>query len=501
MKRYSSLALSVLLVSLLPSACRGSDKQSPPAPAQGKEGQASPQATSIPASPANPLAHPLGGVGGSGQERPSLAPLVERVRPAVVGVTIHRRVPAGSGQGDLDDLFRHFFGEPGGPPAPSRRPQIETGLGSGFVIDAGRGLVLTNNHVVEGADEVLVRLVDERELTAKVVGTDPATDVAVIRLKETRGLVAAPLGDSDSLRVGDFVMAIGNPFGLELTVTSGIISAKARVIGAGPYDDFLQTDAAINPGNSGGPLFDLDGNVVGINTAIVASGQGIGFAVPISLVKSLLPQLEKTGKVVRGYLAVTVQDLTPDLAKAMGVSEPSGALVSSVERGGPAAAAGLRAGDVVVALNGDPVKNAAALSRGVAALSPGQKVALKYVRKGTPAETNATLGERPAKPGLGRPGGNGSQEESLGLTLRPVPPEARQQLSIEGGALVAEVQPESRAGRAGLRRGDVIVEANGQEIRTPQDFVTAVRSARDQQVLVRILREGGGLFAVIPGGK
>ncbi|MGC4118093.1 MAG: Do family serine endopeptidase [Myxococcales bacterium] len=495
MARCSWLALTVALT-LFPAACRGSEKQasSPPPPPQAPpHAQAPGGAASTPVAPARPI----GGVGGSGLERPSLAPLVERVRPSVVGVTTHRRVRGGA-QGDLDDLFRHFFGEQG--PSMPRRPQVETGLGSGFVIDANRGLVLTNNHVVEGADEVLVRLVDERELTAKVVGTDPATDIAVVRLKETRGLVAAPLGDSDTLRVGDFVMAIGNPFGLELTVTSGIISAKARVIGAGPYDDFLQTDAAINPGNSGGPLFDLDGNVVGINTAIVASGQGIGFAVPISLVKSLLPQLEQNGKVVRGYLAVTVQDLTPDLAKAMGLGEPGGALVASVEPGGPAAAAGLKAGDVVVALNGEAVKDAASLSRRVAAMPPGNKITLKVQRKKTTLEATATLGERPAKAGQGRGNqGGGSQEESLGLSLRPVPQELRQQLEIGGGALVTEVQPESRAGRAGLRRGDVIVEANSQEVRSPQDFVTAVRAARDEAVVVRILREGGGLFAVIPG--
>jgi len=497
MKRVLSLALAAVLATLVPSSCRGSDQQQqpPPPPQQAQQPQTTPQVE-----PPAARAAPLGGVGGTGSPRPSLAPLVERVRPTVVGVTIHRRVPGGSEAGDLEDFFRRFFGEPGGGMPGPRRPQIETGLGSGFVIDARRGLVLTNNHVVEGADEVLVRLEDERETTAKVVGTDPATDVALIRLKDTKDLVEAPLGDSDTLRVGDYVMAIGNPFGLELTVTNGIISAKARVIGAGPYDDFLQTDAAINPGNSGGPLFDLDGNVVGINTAIVASGQGIGFAVPINLVKSLLPQLEKNGKVVRGYLAVTVQDLTPEIARAMGLSLTSGALISSVEPGGPAAKAGLQPGDVVTAVDGEPLRGAGALSRRVAALAPGEKIALEIVRKGKTIKLQATLAERPARPGEERHGG-GAQEERLGLSLRSVPPAARRQLGTDSGALITEVDPESRAARAQLRPGDVVVEANGRPVRSPQDFVAAIRDARDRPVLVRILRDGNGFFVVIPAAQ
>ncbi|MBI5545508.1 MAG: Do family serine endopeptidase [Deltaproteobacteria bacterium] len=483
------IPLLVAALLLVPSACKGSSappsQPAPAAPAEeprtGTLGNRPPAGATVPE-----------GVGGSGELRPSLAPLIERVRSAVVGVTSHRRVSAPD---ELDDLLRRFFGDsPSGGP---RRPQVETGLGSGFIIDAGKGFVLTNNHVVEGASEVLVRLSDEREVTAQVVGTDAATDIAVIRLKETRGLTAAPLGDSDQMRVGDFVVAIGNPFGLELTVTSGIISAKARVIGAGPYDDFLQTDAAINPGNSGGPLFDLEGNVVGINTAIVASGQGIGFAVPINLVKTLLPQLERTGKVVRGFLGVTVQDLTPDLARAMGLEQTSGALLSAVEPNGPAAKAGLASGDVVVALEGEPVKAAAELSRRVAALPPGQKVTVRYLRKGKASEAQATLGERPSRPS--RRGEGPSPEESLGLSLGSVTPEMRRELGTDAGALVTDVQPGTRAARSGIRPGDVIVEANGQPVRSAQEFVAIARSARDKPVLVRVMREGSGFFAAIPG--
>jgi serine protease Do len=437
------------------------------------------------------------GTGGTGALRVSLAPLVEQVQSTVVGVTTHRRVAGGE---DVDELFRRFFGR-GGPPLSPQPPQVETGLGSGFVIDAAGGLVLTNNHVVQGADEVLVRLSSEREVKARVIGTDSATDVAVLRLREKAdSLSAAPLGDSDSLRVGDSVVAIGNPFGLELTVTSGIISAKARVIGAGPYDDFLQTDAAINPGNSGGPLFDLEGRVVGINSAIVASGQGIGFAVPINLVKALLPQLEKTGRVVRGFLGVTVQDVTPELARAMNLKAPSGALISDVSPGGPGASAGLKSGDVVTAVDGKPVKRAAELSRTVAMDAPGQRVSLQVARGGKVEEVKATLGERP-KQQAGEGQRPGTQEESLGLTLQAIPPEARGALGTNQGALVARVAPESRAARAGIQQGDVIIEANGQSVRSPQDFAQVARSSGAGALLVRLLRNGNGLFvAVAPDG-
>ncbi len=447
---------------------------------------------------APPVATPAGaarapGAGGSGAVRESLAPLVDQVRPTVLGVTTHRR-PSRQGE-EMDELLRRFFGGELGP----HRPQAETGIGSGVLIDAASGLALTNFHVVQGADEVLVRLASEREVTARVVGTDSATDVALLRLKEIpEALAAAPLGDSDAARVGDYVVAIGSPFGLALTVTSGIISAKARVIGAGPYDDFLQTDAAINPGNSGGPLFDLDGRVVGINTAIVATGQGIGFAVPINLVKSLLPQLEKTGKVVRGFLGVTVQDLTPELAQAMKLKGQGGALVSGVSPGGPAAAAGLKPGDVVTTVDGKPVKSAAELSRTVAMEAPGKQVNLEVVRAGQARSIQAKLGERPQTSGGGQRTGRPEEEERLGLTLQPIPPEARGELGVSEGALVAQVAPNSRAARAGVAQGDVIVEANGEPVRSPQDFARAARAAGQSALLIRLLRSGNGLFVVVP---
>jgi serine protease Do len=324
------------------------------------------------------------------EAQPSLAPLVEHLTPTVVGVTTYM---TGRRPGRMPGL------PPGIPPPPDTGRE-QMGIGSGVIIDPA-GLVLTNHHVIARAERVEVRLADDREFTAEVVGTDPETDIAVLRLQGVEEpLPAAPLGRSDALRVGDYVIAIGNPFGLALTVTAGIISATARVIGAGPFDDFLQTDAAINPGNSGGPLFDLEGRVVGINTAIVAPGEGIGFAVPIDLVRALLPQLVDEGRVVRGYLGVVIQNLTPQIAGDLDLPVERGAMVVRVERGGPADRAGLRDGDVIVAAGEDPVDSAAGLSRHVAALPPGETVRLTVLRDGRRQRVEVTLGERPARPDL-----------------------------------------------------------------------------------------------------
>jgi serine protease Do len=292
---------------------------------------------------------------------------------------------------DLREFWRRFFGG-----ASPFGQEEQTGLGSGVIIDS-KGLVLTNNHVVADADEVLVETARGKEYRATVRGKDPPTDIALLMLRDVdEQLLAANLGDSDSLRVGDGVIAIGSPFGLSLTVTSGIISAKSRTIGLGPFDEFLQTDAAINPGNSGGPLFDREGNVVGINTAIVASGQGIGFAVPIDLVKALLPQIEQSKTVVRGYLGLAIQDLTQDVAKSLGTSKAEGALVTSVVPEGPAARAGLRSKDIIIRLNDEAIADASQLSRKTALLPPGKKVAITYIRDGKTKHADVILGRRPA---------------------------------------------------------------------------------------------------------
>ncbi len=431
---------------------------------------------------------------------PTLAPLVERVRPTVVGVTSRVRPrERGAAQGEtppeLEEFWRRFFGgEPppfhGGPQGPS------TGVGSGVIIDQ-RGIILTNNHVVEGADEVTVRTADEQEHSAKVLGTDPETDIAVLQIENPKtSFTAASLGSSDAVRVGDFVVAIGNPFGLELTVTSGIISAKARVIGAGPYDDFLQTDAAINPGNSGGPLFDLQGNVVGINTAIVATGAGIGFAVPIDLVKALLPQLRESGRVVRGYLGVSIQDLTPEIASALGMPARKGALVAEVQPNAPAR--DLKAGDVVIAVEGQPVDGAAQLTRRVAQLTPGKQVNLTVVRDGKQQQVKVKLGERPGAREL--EGRSAPREEpgAIGLSLQDVPPDMARELGIKGGALVAEVRPGSRAAEAGLQPGDVIVEADRKPVASGKALADIAKKVGDKPLLLRVMRDGGAAFLVVP---
>jgi serine protease Do len=420
---------------------------------------------------------------------PSLAPLVEEVRKTVVGVTTHIELQVPE---RMQELLRRFLGQSVG-------PQEEIGIGSGMIIDP-TGLVLTNNHVVKGATEVRVRTADGTDYTATVKGTDPETDIAVLQLHDVKEpLPAARLGRSDRLRVGDFVIAIGNPYGLTLTVTNGIISAKSRVIGIGPYDEFLQTDAAINPGNSGGPLFDLDGNVVGINTAISAHGQNIGFAVPIDLARSLLPQLVEKGKVVRGYLGVGTQDMTAELARGLGVNATRGALVAVVEANGPGAKAGIKDGDVIVAVNGRPVEGAAQLSRDLALVAPGQQVQIRYERGPRTEETTATLAEPPSSPeDRGEGEGQPREEGSLGLTLHPLPSDFGREVGVSQGALVTAVEPESRADDAGLEPGDVIVEADHKPVAGPRDLMAIVRAEPKAALVVRVVSKEGARYVVVP---
>lgn len=477
------------LGALLAIACNAGQANDEPHPATTVRGQAGGQSGTLPrVAPAQ-----------QADGIPTLAPLIEAVRPTVVGVTTRVDKGAQADSRALDDFWRRFFGEDvphgfGPPPSPRQ------GIGSGVIIDAA-GLVITNNHVVEGADEVRVRTADEKEYTAEVVGRDPETDIAVLRLQDVEGqLPAARLGSSDSLRVGDFVVAIGNPFGLELTVTSGIISAKARIIGAGPYDDFLQTDAAINPGNSGGPLFDLRGNVVGINTAIVATGAGIGFAVPVDLIRGLLPQLLEAGRVVRGYLGVAIQDLTPELAEAMNIRTPVGALVASIETNAPAEGK-LQVGDVVLAVEGERVDGAAALSRRVAQFPPGKEVLLRVLRDGKERNIRVPLGERPSSLTPQLEGEDQDTEGALGLALQDLPPELARQLGISGGALIADLRPGSRAAEAGLIPGDVIVQADRQEVRSASDLAEIVRRKGNDALLLRIIRDGTALFVVVPPAR
>jgi serine protease Do len=442
---------------------------------------------------------------------PSLAPLVKELRPAVVNVyttqsarprsgsRLRRPQGPGPGQGqDLEDFFDRFFnGEGGGPD----RGFDRQALGSGFLI--GDGLALTNNHVIEGADGVKVKLADGREFEAKVVGRDSSTDVALLQLQgdAAKSTPSVRLGDSDVLEVGDYVVAIGNPFGLSHTTTSGIVSAKERIIGAGPYDDFIQTDASINPGNSGGPLFNLRGEVVGINTAIVARGQGIGFAVPINLVKDLLPQLRESGRVSRGWLGVGIQEVTPELAQTFGLGSQKGALISQVFPNGPAARAGVQSGDVVIDLNGRAVDSPGALSRAVASVRPGGTAKLRLLREGKERVVEVKVAERDEE-GLaqGRTSGEerpGAGENTVGLAVEPLTPELARRLNVPAGEalVVTGVQSGSAAEAAGVREGDVLMELQRQPVASLDDLRKAARSVKSgETVLFRVRRGGSALY-------
>jgi serine protease Do len=443
----------------------------------------------------------------------TLAPLIKQLKPAVVNISTttvtkgHPRVPGyprggpqGGPGGQWDEFFERFYGQP------REMPDFRSNsLGSGFIINKD-GYVLTNNHVVGDATEIKVKLSDGREFMAKVVGKDPPTDVALIRLeKAPHDLPTVALGDSDALEQGDFVLALGNPFGLSGSASFGMVSAKARSLQNGPFDDFIQTDAAINPGNSGGPLFNMKGEVVGINTAIVSPqiGQGIGFAVPISLAKQLLPQLEKGTRVARGYLGVTVGDLTPELARGFGLAESvKGAVVQDIIASAPAGKAGVKAGDVVTAVNGKPVEDRGQLTRSVASIAPGGKATLSILRKGKKQEIVVTVATRPDEEALargegvedGEPAGDaaGAKGAKLGIRLQPLTPEMRQQMKIDGdgGVLVAEVVPDGAAARSGIQRGDVILEVAQDAVTKPEQVTAAISKAQPGDVVLLRVKRG-----------
>jgi serine protease Do len=455
----------------------------------------------------------------------SLAPIIERLKPAVVNIStttvmkhprVQRGMPGGPhGQDPFQDFFERYFGQPM-PEAPDEmRGQS---LGSGFILNSA-GFILTNNHVVKDATDILVTLSDGRQFKADVVGKDALTDVALIKLgKPPKELATAVLGDSDALRQGDFVLALGSPLGLRDTATFGIVSAKHRgqiSQGTGTYDDFIQTDAAINPGNSGGPLFNLRGEVIGINTAIVRPdiGQGIGFAVPINLAKSILPQLREKGKVTRGFMGVAVGDLTPDLVQAFDLPpNTKGALVQSVVARGPAAKAGVEAGDVIVSLNGKAVESASELTRSVALVPPGGSVSVALLRKGERKQISFKVAQRPEDEGVaargegeGSDGGDKADKSlKLGVSLAPLTPALARELGLqsgEDGVVVTDVTDGGPAQRAGLRRGDVILEVNRQRVKKPDDVSSSVKKMKEgQMALLRIRRGTDSAFIAVPVG-
>ncbi|MGA1842027.1 MAG: DegQ family serine endoprotease [bacterium] len=387
-----------------------------------------------------------------------------------------------------DDFFDKFFNIPKG-------DLKQKSLGSGFIIDKD-GYILTNNHVVKDAEDILVTLSDENEYTAKIIGSDEDMDVALLKIDAKEDLPIATLGDSDVLQIGEWVVAIGNPFGLEHTVTAGIVSAKWRAIGQGPYNSFIQTDASINPGNSGGPLFNIKGEVVGINSAIVAEGQGIGFAIPINMVKDVLEDLKTEGKIKRGWIGLMIQRVTPNLAKSFGLKENKGALVAEVVEGGPAEKAGVKSGDVIMSFKGKEIREYTDLSRYAGLTRPGTKVEMELIRDGENMKITVKLGEFEES-------GKGSlaakEESELGMTLQDISPELAKHFDLTNteGVLVTDVKQNSPADKAGVQRGDVILEVNRKKIMDTEDFKKAVKASKKGTVLLLINRGEHLLFMAI----
>lgn len=431
---------------------------------------------------------------------PSLADLVDELKKTVVNIQVVKKISTGpipffkSPFGERDP-FREFFERFFGDQLPKEFEQ--KGLGSGVIISRD-GYILTNNHVVEGADEIIVKLSEKEQYKGKVVGSDPTTDLALLKVEAEKDLPAAVLGDSDKLRVGEWVIAIGNPFGLEHTVTAGIVSAKGRVIGSGPYDDFIQTDASINPGNSGGPLFNLQGEVVGINTAIVASGQGIGFAIPINMAKDELVQLKEKGRVTRGWLGVQIQPWEPGMAEKFGLKEERGALVGAVIPGEPADRAGIQKGDVILEVEGHRIKDTKDLLNTVARLEPGRKVKVVVWRDGREKVITVELGERPAEGEVSMETPPG-KEDRIGLAVQDVTPEIADRLGLDKpeGVLISNVKQGSPAAKAGLQKGDVIHEIEHQPVKSVRDYRRVLSRTEKDSLLMWIQRGKSRKYIVV----
>jgi serine protease Do len=427
----------------------------------------------------------------------SFADLADKLKPVVVNISTTKTIRTGRG-GQFrspfdrhfwgDDFFERFFGD-----VPKREFK-QRSLGSGFII-SNDGYIFTNNHVIEQADKILVKLSTGKEYEAKVIGRDAKTDIALIKIKSGESLPVVELGDSEKLRVGDWVVAIGNPFGLEQTVTAGIVSAKGRVIGAGPYDNFIQTDASINPGNSGGPLFNMEGKVIGINTAIVAQGQGIGFAIPINMAKTILPDLKSKGKVTRAWLGVSVQDVTEDIAKNIKLKDNNGALITEVFKGDPADRAGLRSGDLITEVNGKKIKDTHELLLTIASFHVGDKIEIKAVRDGLEKAYQIVVTERKDQPEVA------SAREitgNFGMTVQDITPDIARYLGIQSriGVIVVDVQDGSQADEKGIQPQDIILEVNKVKISSLKDYQREISKKSTRNTVLLLIKRGKAKYFV-----
>jgi serine protease Do len=434
-----------------------------------------------------------------GASKTTFAPIVKAVLPSVVNISSSKVVKAqGMGQMQMDPMFRQFFGDEGGRfNVPKDRR--EKALGSGVIVSP-EGYVLTNNHVVDGATDVRVTLSDKRELQARIVGTDPKTDVAVLKI-EADNLKPLTIGDSSQVEVGDVAIAIGDPFGVGQTVTKGIISAKGRGgLGIEDYEDFLQTDAPINPGNSGGALVNDRGELIGINTAIISHGsggsQGIGFAVPANLARQVMDQILKNGKVVRAYLGILPQDVTPGMAKAFGAKEARGIVVGDVSPSSPAQESGIQRGDILLEVNGKPITDSNQLRMSISMMPPGTSVKLKVLRNGSERELPVKLAELPTETAKLNSQEDGGTPALDGVAVSNMNPQIAEELNLPAnttGVVVSGVDPSSKLADSGLRRGDVIQEVNHQPVKNTSEFQNAIRKAGDDPLLL-VNRGGRTLF-------
>lgn len=440
------------------------------------------------------------------QTLPDFTELVEEAAPGVVNIstsrTVQRRAPSGHGFGgqDIPEIFRHFFGDsfPMPPSGSQGRSEERQSLGSGFVISED-GYVLTNAHVVQDADEILVRLNDRRELQAELIGSDSQTDVALLKV-DAHNLSVLSLGDSDALRVGEWVAAIGSPFGFDYSVTAGIVSAINRTLPRESYVPFIQTDVAINPGNSGGPLFNLQGEVIGINSQIFTrSGgfMGLSFAIPINVAMDVANQLREDGHVNRGWLGVMIQPVSRDLAESFGMTDAVGALIADLDPEGPAAQGGLQAGDVVIEVNGEEVDRSSTLPRLIGRVAPGREVTLTLMRDGEQITESVELGSWPGATS-DQSSSNSNDQSRLGISVIEIDEATRERLNISGGVEVRQVEASSVAARAGLRPGDVLVSVDHRNVSSADELLNIIEELPSNRAIpLRLYRDGRSLFVAL----